>query len=71
MCTHQSDYNEYTQHTIISYKIEKTSLNYMYPQSPPDLVLWFNLSGSNYPCLQQISNISKMFEPLKFDFASF
>ena len=26
-----------------------------------------NLSGSNYPCLEQFSMVPKMFEPLKFD----
>ena len=28
---------------------------------------WYTLSGSNYPCLEQISMVSKMFEPLRFD----
>ena len=27
---HQGDSNEYTQHTIVVYKIEKISLNYRY-----------------------------------------
>ena len=34
-----------------------------YRHLPPDLAL--NLSGSNYPCLQHISMVPKMFEPLK------
>ena len=33
----------------------------------PDLVPWLNLKGSNYPSLEQISMVPKMFEPLKFD----
>ena len=33
----------------------------------PDLAPWLTLSGSNYPCLEQFSMVSKMFEPLKFD----
>ena len=28
---------------------------------------WLTLSGSNYPCLEQISMVPKMFEPLRFD----
>ena len=28
---------------------------------------WLTLNGSNYPCLEQISMVPKMFEPLKFD----
>ena len=62
---HRGDSNEYTQHTIIIWKLEKTILNY--PHLPPDLALWLTLSGSNYPCLEQISMVPKMFEPLKFD----
>ena len=34
---HPGDSNEYTQHTIIMYKIEKVSLNY--PHLLPDLTL--------------------------------
>ena len=33
----------------------------------PDLAPWLTLSGSNYPCLEQIFTVLKMFEPLKFD----
>ena len=33
----------------------------------PGLASWLTLSGSNYPCLEQISMVPKMFEPLKFD----
>ena len=56
------DSNEYTQHTIILKKIEKTSL--IHPRLPLDLVLWLTISGSNYPCLEQNSMVQKMFEPL-------
>ena len=28
---------------------------------------WLTLSGSNYPCLEQISMVPKIFEPLRFD----
>ena len=34
---------------------------------PPDLALLSTLTGSNYPCLELISMVPKMFEPLKFD----
>ena len=58
--------NEYIQHTIIAKKIEKVSLNNGHWL--PDLVPWLFLNGSNYPCLEQISMVPKMFEPLKFDY---
>ena len=45
--------------------MEKTLLNY--PHLPPDLALWLTLSGSNYPCLEQLYMVPKMFEPLRFD----
>ena len=44
---------------------KKNTLNYRYLL--PDLVPWLTLSGSNYPYLEQISMVPKMFEPLKFD----
>ena len=62
---HRGDSNEYIQHTIIVYKIEKISLNRRYLL--PELVPWLTLSGSNYPCLERISMVPKMFEPLSFD----
>ena len=34
---------------------------------PSDLPLWLTLSGSNYPCLEQIFIVPKMFELLGFD----
>ena len=34
---------------------------------PPDLALLSTLIGSNYPCLELVFMVPKMFEPLKFD----
>ena len=34
---------------------------------PPDLALLSILTGSNYPCLELIFMVPKVFEPLKFD----
>ena len=34
---------------------------------PPDLALLSTLIGSNYPCLELICMVPKVFEPLKFD----
>ena len=34
---------------------------------PPDLALSPTLIGSNYPCLELISMVPKVVEPLKFD----
>ena len=34
---------------------------------PPDLALLSNLIGSNYPCLELIFIVPKVFEALKFD----
>ena len=34
---------------------------------PPDLALSLTLIGSNYPCLELIFMVPKVFEPLKFD----
>ena len=34
---------------------------------PPDLALLSNLIGSNYPCLELMFMVPKVFEPLKFD----
>ena len=33
----------------------------------PDLVLLSILTGSNYPCLELIFMVPKVFKPLKFD----
>ena len=35
---------------------------------PPDLALSSTLTGSNYPCLELIVMVPKVFEPLKFDY---
>ena len=34
---------------------------------PPDLALLSTFIGSNYPCLELIFMVPKVFEPLKFD----
>ena len=34
---------------------------------PPDLAVLSTLTGSNYPCLELIFVVPKLFEPLKFD----
>ena len=34
---------------------------------PPDLALLSTLTGSNFPCLELIFMVPKVFEPLKFD----
>ena len=62
---HRGDSNEYTQHTIILLKIENIFINYRHLL--PDQAPWLNLTGSNYPYLEQNSMVPKMFEPLKFD----
>ena len=58
----RGDSNEYTQYTNV-YKIEKISLNYRHLL--PDLAACLTLSGSNYPYLEHIFMVPKMFEPLK------
>ena len=35
---------------------------------PPDLALLPTLTGSNYPCLELIFMVPKVFESLKFDY---
>ena len=62
---HRGNSNEYTQHTIIVLKIKNISLNYRYLF--PELVPWLTLSGSNYPYLEWISMVPKMFKPLRVD----
>ena len=37
------------------------------PHLLPNLAPWLTLGGSNYPCLEEVSTVPKMFEPLKFD----
>ena len=34
---------------------------------PPDMALLTTIFGSNYPCLELICMVPKVFEPLKFD----
>ena len=36
------------------------------PIMSPDLALWLTLISSNYPCLEHIYMVPKVFEPLKF-----
>ena len=37
------------------------------PIKPPDMALQSTLIGLNYPCLELIFMVPKVFEPLKFD----
>ena len=55
------DSNENTQHTVMLQKIKEILI------IPPDLALLSILTGSNYPCLELIFMVPKMFEPMKFD----
>ena len=50
---HRGESNEYTQHTIIEYKIENTSPNYR--RLLPDPAPWLTLSGSSYPSPEETS----------------
>ena len=54
----------YWEHTI--YLHVKETQKYI-PIMPSDLTLWLTLISSNYPCLELISLVPKVFEPLKFD----
>ena len=38
---------------------------------PPDLALWLILISLNYPCVEHIFMVLKVFEPLKFTVLSF
>ena len=52
-------------HNIPScYRKSKRSL--LHDCMPPDLALLSTLTGSNYLCLELISMVPKVFEPLKF-----
>ena len=53
--------NENTQNTFMLKKIDNISL-FM----SPDLALWLTLISSNFPCLEHIFMVPKVFEPLKF-----
>ena len=61
-----SDSNEYTQHSFsliyILKKIEKMTICII----PLGLALLSVTIGSNYPCLEQIFIVQKVFEPSKF-----
>ena len=37
------------------------------PIMPPVMALCFTLISSNYPCLEHLFMVPKVFEPLKFD----
>ena len=54
-----------TQGMPLFKKIKNLSL--IVPIMRPDLALWLTLNGSNYPYLEQIFYVPKVFEPLKFD----
>ena len=62
---HWGSSSEYTQQIIILLKIENISINYRHLL--PDLAPWLNLIASNYPSIEQISMVPKIFEPLKFN----
>ena len=52
----------------IQYFIEDgKDIHILFPIVSSDLALRLTLSGSNYPYLEQISMVPKMFEPLRFD----
>ena len=53
------DSNENTQHTFMLKKLDNI------PIMPPDLALWLTLISSNYPCLEDIFMVLKVFELLK------
>ena len=55
------DSNENTQNTFMLKKIKEILI------MPPDLALLSTITGSNYPCLELIFMVPKVFEPLKFD----
>ena len=52
---------ENTQYTFMLKKIKEILIK------PPDLALLLTLTDSNYPCLELIFMVPKVFEPLKFD----
>ena len=55
------DSNENIQHTFMLQKIKEILI------MSPDLAHSSTLIGSNYPCLELIFMVPKVFEPLKFD----
>ena len=51
----------YTNHYFIEGRKDTHELFHL----SSDLALWLNLSGSNYPCLEHISMVPNLFEPLE------
>ena len=65
VCTHKIRLNEailMRTHKIPSY-YEKSKYTLI---MPPDLALWLTFVSSNYPSLEHIFVVPKVFEPLKF-----
>ena len=58
---HRGDSNDSTQYTFMLQTIKEILIK------SPDLALLSTLIGSNYPCLELICMVPKVFEPLKFD----
>ena len=54
---------ENTQHTFMLKEIDKKK---NIPFMPPDLGLYLTLISSNWPCLEYIFMVPKVFKPLKF-----
>ena len=52
------------EHTIYLY-VEENGFDV--PIMPSDLALWLTLISSNYPCLEHLFMVPKVFKPLKFD----
>ena len=55
-----------TYHYFIWIILDRKDITKLSPL-PPDLALWLTLNGLNYPCLEQISTVQKMFEPIEFN----
>ena len=55
-----------TLHIQLLFRNSK-NISLIYRYLLPDLAPWLTISGSNYPYLEQISMVPKMFVPLKFD----
>ena len=71
MCTHLNRLSEATLLTeailLRTYNIPSCYRKSDILIMPSDLALFSTLIGSNYPCLELIFMVPKMFEPLKFD----
>ena len=59
--SHRGDSNENTQYTFMLLKIKEIVIK------PPDLGLLSTLISLNYPCLELIFMVPKVFEPFKSD----